>query len=102
MKIQFFSFLAFGLTTIFCTAQIKNIESMRMWTGDKKLVLDSGISLSYNNNNGDYVLQFDANAGALFKFKDKNGDLNNKLFLKGDYSLIRAEDQAVVVPRSRL
>lgn len=71
------------------SGQLVNIESKRMQTDTLRFVFIGNLSTSYNDNDGIYLFQINTNTTTQFKSKD----LNKRLFLVGDYSLIRSENQ---------
>ena len=84
------SVLVFLLIVLpFCSySQLVNIESKRMQTDSTRYVFRADLSSSYTNNNGDYLYLINSNLTAQVKSKD----LNNILFLIGDYGLITSEN----------
>lgn len=91
MKSGHFLLFAFSLLSFCLHSQIRNIEELRIWSGDSPWLINSGLNFSYTNNDGNYVYELGARAGTLFKYKDKSGELNNKWLLHGNYSLVRSE-----------
>jgi len=91
MKSGHYIVFAFSLLSFCIHSQIRNIEELRIWSGDSPWLINSGLNFSYNNNDGNYVYELGAKAGTLFKFKDKSGKLNNKWLLHGNYSLVRSK-----------
>ena len=79
MKIHRYVLFLAVLVTVSSQAQIKNIEKLRIWSGDRHWSFDSGLNFRYNNTDGNYVFQIGARAGVLYKFKDKKDKFNNKL-----------------------
>ena len=68
-------------------AQLVNIESQRMQTDDVRFVLKTDFLFNYSNNDGVYIYRFDIGLATQYKFKN----LNNTIFLIGNYGLIRSE-----------
>lgn len=75
------------------SGQIVNTERLRKYIGDKNLAINTGLNFSYDDNNGQYVYRLNARSAILYKFRDKDSLLNNKILLNGDYQLIRSENQ---------
>lgn len=92
---RLFSSVTFALLfSLYGSAQIVNIEGMRIFTAENvPFKISSGLDVSYNNNDGNYVFVVGAHVGSLYKFKDGKGKLNNKIFINGNYNLVRAEDR---------
>jgi len=60
-----------------------------MHTDSIRFVLDSDLSFSYNNNDGDYIFQL----GGALSSQVKSKDLKKLYFLIGNYNLIRSENE---------
>ena len=93
MKHQAYLLILAVLIALPLQAQIKNIEKLRIWSGDRHWSADGRVDLSYNNIDGNYVFQVGTNAGVLYKFRDKNEKFNNKILFHGNFALIRAENE---------
>jgi len=89
MNIKCIASILLGFVSISLSAQVVNIEALRMKTNDLKSLLLSKLNFSYSNNNGSYYYDVGAGIGATFKSKDRD----DTYFVMGDYNLIRSEGE---------
>lgn len=80
----FLFFMSNGLS-----AQLVNIESIRMQTDSMRFVLKTDFLFNYSNNDGVYIYRF--NLALNTQYKTKN--LKNTFFFSGNAALVRSEDQ---------
>lgn len=71
------------------SAQLVNIESIRMQTDSIRFVLKTDFLFNYSNTDGVYIYRF--NLALNTQYKTKN--LKNTFFFSGSAALVRSEDQ---------
>ncbi len=89
MNTKFITSILLGFVGLALSAQVVNIEALRMKTNDLRYLLLSNINFSYSNNNGSYYYDIGAGIGATFKSKNRE----DTYFVMGDYNLIRSEGE---------